>query len=63
MYTNRKLSSIIIIASVFVFDLTALPVQWFVSDPQYIKAMIPHHSLAVMTSKNANIKDPEFRRL
>lgn len=65
MYTNRKLNSILIIASIsiFVFALTALRSQSFVSDVQYIKAMIPHHSSAIMTSKNANIKDPELRRL
>jgi uncharacterized protein (DUF305 family) len=28
-----------------------------------MKAMIPHHSSAIMTSKNANIKDPELRKL
>ncbi len=28
-----------------------------------MKAMIPHHSSAIMTSKNANIKDPEVKKL
>ncbi|TDD94946.1 DUF305 domain-containing protein [Flavobacterium cellulosilyticum] len=65
MYTNKKLNSIIIISSIslFVFALTALRSQAFISDTQYMKAMIPHHSSAIMTSKNANIKDPELRRL
>ncbi|MBP7715634.1 MAG: DUF305 domain-containing protein, partial [Bacteroidia bacterium] len=26
-------------------------------------AMIPHHSSAILTSENANIKDPEVRKL
>ncbi len=28
-----------------------------------MKAMIPHHSSAIMTSKHANLKDPEVRKL
>ena len=28
-----------------------------------MKAMIPHHSSAIMVSKHANIKDPEVRQL
>jgi uncharacterized protein (DUF305 family) len=28
-----------------------------------MKAMIPHHSSAIMTSKSANIKDSEVRKL
>lgn len=65
MYCNKKLNSIIIISSiaVFVFALTALRSQSFVSDEQYMKAMIPHHSSAILASKNANIKDPEVRAL
>lgn len=65
MYTNRKLNSIIVISAValFVFALTALRSQTFISNTQYVKAMIPHHSSAIMASKNANIKDPELRRL
>jgi uncharacterized protein (DUF305 family) len=28
-----------------------------------MKAMIPHHSSAILTSKNADIKDAEVKRL
>ncbi len=28
-----------------------------------MKAMIPHHSIAILTSKRADIKDPEVRKL
>jgi len=37
--------------------------QTFVGDIQYMKGMIPHHSSAIMTSKNADIKDPEVKKL
>ena len=65
MYPNKKLNSVITVSSIaiFVFALTALRSQAFISDTQYMKAMIPHHSSAIMTSKNANIRDPELRRL
>lgn len=65
MYPDRKKNRIIWISAVavFVFALTGLRSQAFVSDTQYMKAMIPHHSSAIMTSKHANIKDPEVRAL
>jgi len=65
MYKNRKINVAIIISSVviFVFSLIGLRTQTPVGDIQYIKAMIPHHSSAIMTSKNANIKDAEVRKL
>ena len=28
-----------------------------------MKAMIPHHSIAILTSERAAIKDPEVRKL
>ena len=43
--------------------LTALRTQTPISDQQYMQAMIPHHSSAIMTSQNANLKDPEVRKL
>lgn len=65
MYPNKKLNRLIIAVAVIVFcgTLIALRTQSPISDVQYMKAMIPHHSSAIMTSKNANIKDPEVKRL
>ena len=65
MYPNKKLNGIIIVASIVVFVtmLSLLRTQTPVSDVQYMKAMIPHHSSAITTSKNANIKDPEVKKL
>jgi uncharacterized protein (DUF305 family) len=37
--------------------------QATVSDVAYMKAMIPHHSIAVMTSDRATIRDPRVRKL
>lgn len=65
MYPDKKTNRAIIIGSIVVFGLvlTALRTQTPVGDVQYMKAMIPHHSSAIMTSQNANIKDPEVRKL
>ncbi|MEO7529757.1 MAG: DUF305 domain-containing protein [Sediminibacterium sp.] len=65
MYPNKKWNTSIIIGSVVLFGviLTALRTQTPISDVQYMKAMIPHHSSAIMVSKHANIKDPEVKKL
>lgn len=65
MYANKKLNIIILSSSVVVFIIALffLRNQTFVSDVEYMKAMIPHHSSAILTSKHASIKDPEVRDL
>jgi len=65
MYSNKKLNTTIIIGSIVLFAVTlaALRTQTPISDVQYMKAMIPHYSSAVMVSKHANIKHPEVRQL
>ncbi|GGG18403.1 DUF305 domain-containing protein [Pontibacter virosus] len=37
--------------------------QALVDDKQFLKSMIPHHSSAILVSQEANIKDPEVKRL
>ncbi len=65
MYQDRKLNSIIAIAAVAVFILALIGVrtQTAIGDVQYMKGMIPHHSIAIMVSKNAHLKDPEVKKL
>lgn len=65
MYPDTKTNTSIIIGSIIVFAviLAALRTQTPVADVQYMKAMIPHHSSAILVSKHANIKDPEVREL
>jgi uncharacterized protein (DUF305 family) len=65
MYPNRKTNLGIMVAGtlVFIISLVALRTQTPISDVQYMKAMIPHHSSAIMVSKRANIKDPEVKKL
>jgi uncharacterized protein (DUF305 family) len=65
MYPNKKINTGIVIAAVIVFIVTliGLRTQTPISDVQYMKAMIPHHSSAILVSKEANLKDPEVRTL
>lgn len=65
MYKNKTVNAAILGGSVLVFALALWLVrsQETVSDVSYMKAMIPHHSIAIMTSERAHIKDPEVRKL
>ncbi len=65
MYPDKKTNIIIILSSVVVFvvSFAFLRTQAFVGDQQFMKAMIPHHSSAILTSKNADFKDPEVKEL
>lgn len=65
MYPDKKKNNIIIILSVVIFSLAlaGMRTQTPIGDVQYMKGMIPHHSSAILTSENANIKDPEVRKL
>lgn len=65
MYPNKKMNTAIILGSVvlFILILTGLRTQTPIDDVQYMKAMIPHHSSAIMVSKHATITDPEVKKL
>lgn len=65
MYENKTLNKIILGVSVLVFagSLFMVRSQTRVSDVTWMKAMIPHHSIAILTSKRANLKDPEVKKL
>jgi cation transport ATPase len=65
MYPNSKINVMIIVfvATTFLGTLFLLRTQTFIGDVQYMKAMIPHHSSAIMTSSNVDFKDPEAKKL
>lgn len=65
MYQNRRANMAILAGSVtvFVVSLWLVRSQATVGDVAYMKAMIPHHSIAIMTSERAHIRDPQVRRL
>jgi uncharacterized protein (DUF305 family) len=65
MYKNKKKNLAIIFSSIFVFVLVVFLVrtQAFIGDKHYMKGMIPHHSIAILTSERATITDPEVKKL
>jgi len=65
MYENRKANAAIIVVSVAVFAgaLWLVRSQETVEDLSYMRAMIPHHSIAILTSERAHIGDPRVRKL
>jgi Na+/proline symporter len=65
MYKNRSANIAILAGSVavFVVSLYLVRSQQTVDDVSYMKAMIPHHSIAIMTSGRAHIRDPRVRKL
>lgn len=65
MYKNSKVNLGIILGSVVIFAgaLWLVRSQATVEDVSYMKAMIPHHSIAILTSERANISDPRVRKL
>lgn len=65
MYKNRMVNLAIYIGSVIVFLIALFLVrsQTLVGDSSYMSAMIPHHSIAILTSENAQIEDVRVREL
>lgn len=65
MYKNKRLNIAILStgAAVFAISLYLVRSQQTVDDVAYMEAMIPHHSIAIMTSSRAHIRDPRVRRL
>ena len=65
MYNSRKINIGIFAASILVFAgaLWLVRSQNTVEDLSYMKAMIPHHSIAILTSERANIDDARVRQL
>ena len=65
MLKNRQANVAILIVGTLVFSaaLWLVRSQATVGDVSYMKAMIPHHSIAIMTSRRAQITDPRVRKL
>ncbi|MDF1600885.1 DUF305 domain-containing protein [Mesorhizobium sp. YIM 152430] len=65
MYRSRAANAAILVASSLVFtgSLYLVRSQESVQDVAYMRAMIPHHSIAILTSERAKISDPRVREL
>lgn len=65
MYKDKRANLAIAIGSVALIGsgLWLVRSQATVGDIAWMKAMIPHHSIAILTSERARISDPRVRRL
>lgn len=65
MYKDPKTNVAILIGAFAVFAgaLYLVRSQRTVDDVAWMKAMIPHHSIAILTSERAGISDPRVRKL
>lgn len=65
MYENRAKNLMILVGSAIVFLVALFLVrsQMTIADTSWMKAMIPHHSIAILTSERANIEDIRVKTL
>ncbi len=65
MLKNKKANIAIVITSVVVFSLSFFMMrnQTTIDEVDYMQGMIPHHSIAILTSERADIEDPRVRKL
>lgn len=65
MYKNKVKNVAIILGSLAVMIISTILVktQTPIDDVKWLKAMIPHHSTAILTSSRADIQDPEVKAL
>ncbi|MEO6104269.1 MAG: DUF305 domain-containing protein, partial [Pseudoxanthomonas sp.] len=65
MYKDRSANLAIVAGSIALMGLGLWLVhsQTTVGDVAWMKAMIPHHSIAILTSERARIRDPRVRKL
>ncbi len=65
MYMNKKLNAIIISVSAVALITFFLFIrnETGISDRQFLKSMIPHHGAAILMVKEADLKDPEIKKL
>jgi peptidoglycan/LPS O-acetylase OafA/YrhL len=65
MYKNKIVNIAIVLGATILFAASVYLVrsQASVEDGSWMKAMIPHHSIAILTSSRANIEDARVRKL
>ena len=65
MYDKKKWIIIILGASFLIFGVSLWLVrsQATIDDVDYMQAMIPHHSIAILASERATIEDERVRKL
>ena len=65
MYSDQKMNVLVAVGSIvlLVGAWVSIRQQVAISDTQFIRSMIPHHSGAILMCQNAAITDPEIIKL
>lgn len=65
MYANKIINAVIVIGGVLLLagSIWLVRSQVTVSDVDYMEGMIPHHSIAILTSEKSMIEDVRVREL
>lgn len=65
MYSSRAINISVLVAGAAIVGIALYLVrsQQTIDDVDWMKAMIPHHSTAILTSERADLKDARVRRL
>ena len=65
MLKNKKINLAIVGVSIIVFvgSFFLMRNQTTIDEVDYMEAMIPHHSIAILTSERADIEDPRVQEL
>lgn len=65
MFEHKRLNTPIYAASIALFlaAFLAIRTQTFVGNTQFLRSMIPHHSIAIKTCQRSDITDPEIIQL
>ena len=65
MYRNTKVNIAIVVGALIVgaAAFTASQMQTLVGDERYMKAMVPHHSIAILTSERSDLDDVRVQKL
>lgn len=65
MLNDKKMNAGIILISILIFMVSFFLMrnQTTIDDVDYMEQMIPHHSIALLTSENAKIEDERVRKL
>lgn len=65
MLKNKKANISIVLVSILIFagSFFLMRNQTTIDEVDYMQGMIPHHSIAILTSERADIEDPRVRKL
>lgn len=65
MFENKRLNILLYVLSgvIFIATFAAIQRQVLVGEKQFLRSMIPHHSIAIKTCEYADIQDKEIQEL